>query len=309
MRPSMLSQSLQNSPHYNTKTALHNMSFKNDNTSCENLAQSVQNKYPPKEVNDFLTCFNKFKSSEIDAAQFRKMTLSQFHADRELLSEINNFLSDYPSDDDDKEPSGKRQKNPSDDDEDEEYKDEDEDEEPLSKKMRLLSGKSLPKKHLPKSRNCSVEGCTTQIVKGKACAAHQCNEEDCTNKATEEGGTCSKHGGKRKYKRKNQCSSEGCPNQAVSGGVRGRHEANQDRCCHEGCNNNIIQGGVCKKHWAKVKRKLCSSEGCPNQAVSGGVCGKHGAQVKLCSSEGCPNQAKKGGVCVKHGAETSKLML
>ena len=277
------------------------MSFKNDTSSCENLARSVEKKCPPKEFNEFLTCFNKFKSSEIDAGQFRKMTLSLFHADHELLSEIHNFLSDYPNDDDDKEPSGKRQKNPSDDDEDEEYKDEDEDEEPSPKKMRLLSGKSLPKKHLPKSRNCSVEGCTTQIVKGKACAAHQCNKEDCTNKATEKGGKCSKHGGKRKYKykRKNQCSSEGCTNQAKNGGVCIKHGAKQDRCCHEGCNNVIKEQGVCVKHGAQVK--LCSSEGCTNQVKKGGVCMKHGAQVKQCSSEGCTKYAQKGGVCIKHG--------
>ena len=70
-------------------------------------------------------------------------------------------------------------------------------------------------------RQCSVEGCTNNAVRGGICIRHgerppTCSHEGCTNLAQRRG-VCDKHGAKPK------CSIEGCDKVAKKGGTCRRH--------------------------------------------------------------------------------------
>ena len=116
-----------------------------------------------------------------------------------------------------------------------------------SAKLKVVVGKSIARRHLPKS--CKREGCNNQARRGGLCCRHggkprKCNVEGCTTLAQREG-LCCKHG---KSNIRKICSHEGCNWLAKKKGICITHGAVVVKCKHGGCNKYSKKGGFCIAH-------------------------------------------------------------
>ena len=190
-------------------------------------------------------------------------------------------------------------------------------------------------------RTCSMEGCTNHArSKGDLCVTHgaktkRCSHEGCTKQVVR-GGKCTGHAESAKTF-VGSCSIEGCRTSGtmIKAGkvlVCGKypcmsHSGKGVKCKAAGCPKYVrpVPQGETRQIMCVFHRdmilKRCIYPKCVNDALQGGVCQCHGANAKLCcyyvklfdettkewKVSQCNNYARKGGLCSRHGANKPVL--